>query len=41
MTTLLTKPVRRKTQESRFEAGRRRAIIVALHPAGFLGKRRR
>ena len=39
MTTLLNKPVRRKTQQCRFEAGRRRPIIITIHPAGYLGFR--
>jgi hypothetical protein len=39
MTTLLHKPVKRKTHEQRFESGKRRAIIVTLHPAGYIGFR--
>lgn len=39
MTTVLHKPVRRVTRETRFEAGKRRAIIVTMYPAGYLGLR--
>ena len=39
MTTLLRKPVRRKTHEQRYEKGKRRAIIVTLYPSGYMGLR--
>lgn len=39
MTTILRKPVKRKSHEHRFDRGKRRAIVVTLYPAGFIGLR--
>jgi hypothetical protein len=39
MTTQLTKPVRRKSNELRRDRGKYRPIIVTLYPAGFIGLR--
>lgn len=39
MTTRLTKPVRRKSNEVRRDRGKYRHIIVTIYPAGFIGMR--
>lgn len=39
MTTVLNKPIKRKSHQSRREVGKLRAIIVTLYPAGFIGLR--
>jgi hypothetical protein len=39
MTTQLTKPVKRRSNEKRHDRGKYRAIIVTIYPAGFIGLR--
>ncbi len=39
MTTQLTKPVKRKSNEVRRDRGKYRAIIITIYPAGFIGLR--
>lgn len=39
MTTQLSKPVKRLSNEARYENGKRRLIVVTLYPAGFIGFR--
>lgn len=39
MTTKLSKPVKRVSNESRYESGKLRPIIVTIYPAGFIGLR--
>jgi hypothetical protein len=39
MTTILHKPVKRRTRELRRDRGKLRAIIVTLYPAGHIGLR--
>jgi hypothetical protein len=39
VTTILHKPVRRRTREVRRDRGKFRAIIVTLYPAGHIGLR--
>jgi len=39
MATMLRKPVKRKTNERRYDRGKSRAIIVTLYPAGYMGLR--
>ena len=37
MTTSLTKPVKRRSNEKRNDRGKYRAIIVTIYPAGYIG----
>ncbi len=39
MTTKLTKPVKRRSNELRRDRGKYRAIVVTIYPAGFIGLR--
>ena len=39
MTTKLTKPVKRKSNEVRRDRGKYRAIILTMYPAGHIGLR--
>jgi hypothetical protein len=39
MTTTLSKPVKRRSNEVRRDRGKYRAIIVTLYPAGYIGLR--
>ncbi len=39
MTTKLTKPIKRRSNELRRDRGKYRAIIIAVYPAGFIGFR--
>lgn len=39
MTTLATKPVRRRTAASVFSSGSRRPVIVTIYPDGLIGLR--
>lgn len=39
MTTQLTKPVKRRSNEMRRDRGKYRAIVITVYPAGFIGLR--
>lgn len=39
MTTQLTKPVKRKSNEVRRDRGKSRAIIITIYPHGYIGLR--